>query len=60
MPLILECIHKHSFMACGIGKDMDIDPVTFMHSHLRLVFKGMAARPPAPAPGGGRKAGQPA
>ena len=60
MPLILECIHKHSFMACGIGKDMDIDPVTFMHSHLRLVFKGMAARPPAPTPGGGRKAGQPA
>jgi len=60
MPLILECVHKHSFMACGIGKDMDIDPVTFMHSHLRLVFKGMAASRAAPAPDAGRKAGQPA
>lgn len=44
MPMILECIHKHSFMACGIGKDMDIDPIAFMHSHLKLVFRGMAAR----------------
>jgi len=54
------CVHKHSFMACGIGKDMDIDPVAFMHSHLRLVFKGMAASRAAPAPDAGRKAGQPA
>src|SRR6201993_5321901 len=43
MPLILECVHKHSFMACGIGKEMEIDPVTFMHAHLKLVFKGLEA-----------------
>jgi AcrR family transcriptional regulator len=60
MPLILECVHKHSFMPCGIGKDLEIDPVAFMHAHLKLVFRGMAAHPPAPAPAPGRKAGQPA
>ncbi len=43
MPLILLCVHKHSFMACGIGKDMEIDPVQFMHAHLRLVFAGLQA-----------------
>jgi AcrR family transcriptional regulator len=43
MPLILECVHKHSFMACGIGKDMEIDPVQFMHAHLRLIFAGLQA-----------------
>jgi len=43
MPLILLCVHKHSFMACGIGKDMEIDPVQFMHAHLRLVFTGLQA-----------------
>ena len=47
MPLILECVHKHSFMACGIGKDMEIDPVQFMHAHLRLVFRGLQAGAPA-------------
>jgi len=52
MPLILECVHKHSFMACGIGKDMEIDPVQFMHAHLRLIFAGLqaGARRPAPTP----------
>ena len=51
MPLILECVHKHSFMACGIGKDIEIDPVQFMHAHLRLIFAGLQAgtRQPAPA-----------
>lgn len=60
MPMILECVHKHSFMACGIGKDMEIDPVTFMHAHLRLVFKGMAARQSPNPLIPGRTAGQPA
>ena len=35
MPMILMCVHKHSFAACGIGKEMDIDPVAFMHAHFR-------------------------
>ena len=43
MPLILECVHKHSFLACGIGKDLEIDPRTFMHAHLRLIFAGLKA-----------------
>jgi AcrR family transcriptional regulator len=54
MPLILMCVHKHSFAACGIGKEMEIDPVDFMHAHLRLVFAGLRARAPD------QKAGQPA
>ena len=49
MPLILECVHKHSFMACGIGKDMEIDPVQFMHAHLRLIFAGLQANARRPA-----------
>jgi len=53
MPLILECVHKHSFLACGIGKDMEIDPVTFMHSHLRLIFRGLKASPPRSAAASG-------
>ena len=52
-----ECVHKHSFMACGIGKEMDIDPVVFMHAHLRLIFAGLQARPPRPTrPAAGRPA----
>jgi AcrR family transcriptional regulator len=54
MPLILMCVHKHSFAACGIGKELEIDPVVFMHAHLRLVFEGLRARAPH------RQAGQPA
>jgi AcrR family transcriptional regulator len=50
MPLILECVHKHSFMACGVGKDMEIDPVQFMHAHLRLIFAGLQAGARQPAP----------
>jgi AcrR family transcriptional regulator len=50
MPLILECVHKQSFMACGVGKDMEIDPVQFMHAHLRLIFAGLQAGARQPAP----------
>ena len=60
MPLILMCMHKHSFAACGIGKEMDIDPVVFMHAHLRLIFAGLQARLPKNQPAGAGKAGQPA
>ena len=60
MPMILMCMHKHSFAACGIGKEMDIDPVVFMHAHLRLIFAGLRARPPQPDPTGAGKSGQPA
>ena len=50
MPLILECVHKHSFMACGVGKAMEIDPVQFMHAHLRLIFAGLQANARGAAP----------
>jgi len=56
MPLILLCVHKHSFLACGIGKDMELDALAFMHAHLGLVFRGMAARPPARRPAAGQPA----
>ena len=56
MPMILMCMHKHSFAACGIGKEMDIDPVVFMHAHLRLIFAGLQAGAPNPAPAAGQPA----
>jgi AcrR family transcriptional regulator len=56
MPMILMCMHKHTFAACGIGEEMDIDPVVFMHAHLRLIFAGLQAGAPNPA----RATGQPA
>ena len=60
MPLILMCVHKHSFAACGIGKEMDIDPIVFMHAHLRLIFTGLRPRTPQPDAAAERQAGQPA
>lgn len=60
MPLILMCMHKHSFAACGIGKEMDIDPVTFMHAHLRLIFEGLQVRHVDSDAASARKPGQPA
>ena len=45
MPMILLCVHKHSFAACGIGKELDVDPVAFMQSHFRLIFTGLQVRP---------------
>ena len=56
MPMILMCMHKHSFAACGIGKEMDIDPVVFMHAHLRLIFAGLQAGAPSPVPASGQPA----
>jgi AcrR family transcriptional regulator len=60
MPMILMCMHKHSFAACGIGKEMDIDPVHFMHAHLRLIFAGLQARVRPVDPAAGGQSGQPA
>ncbi len=44
-PMILLCVHKHSFADCGIGKVLSVDPVAFMHAHLRLVLMGLWTRP---------------
>ena len=60
MPMILLCLHKHSFAACGIGKEMDIDPVTFMRQHLRLIFAGLRAGPPQAEAAGDSDAARPA
>ncbi|MBW8779057.1 MAG: TetR/AcrR family transcriptional regulator [Burkholderiales bacterium] len=45
MPMILLCVHKHSFAASGIAKELDLDPAAFMHAHFRLIFTGLQARP---------------
>ena len=50
MPMILLCVHKHSFAACGIAKELDLDPVAFMKAHFRLIFTGLQVRPPESAP----------
>jgi AcrR family transcriptional regulator len=60
MPMILLCVHKHSFAACGIGKEMDIVPVQFMHAHLRLIFAGLQPRPSSTEATAVPTAGQPA
>jgi AcrR family transcriptional regulator len=60
MPMILMCLHKHSFAACGFGKEMDIDPVNFMHAHLRLIFAGLQARRADSGPVDAQKPRQPA
>jgi AcrR family transcriptional regulator len=60
MPMILLCVHKHSFAACGINKDLDIDPVAFMHQHLRLIFSGLQVRAPQSDTASGADATRPA
>ena len=57
MPMILLCVHKHSFAACGIAKELDVDPVAFMQSHFRLIFTGLQVRPAESGPAGARSAG---
>ena len=44
MPMILLCVHKHSFAASGIAKELDLDPVAFMKAHFRLIFTGLQVR----------------
>jgi AcrR family transcriptional regulator len=45
MPMILLCVHKHSFAACGIAKELDVDPAAFMKAHVQLILTGLLARP---------------
>jgi AcrR family transcriptional regulator len=60
MPMILLCVHKHSFAACGIAKELDVDPVAFMRAHFRLILTGLLARPGTSDPSGGHAAVLPA
>jgi len=60
MPMVLLCVHKHSFAACGIAKELELDPVAFMHAHFRLIFTGLEARSTESGPAGAQQAGQPA
>jgi AcrR family transcriptional regulator len=50
MPMILLCLHKHSFGACGVAKELDVDPIGFMRRHMQLVFKGLEIRASATTP----------
>ncbi len=60
MPMILLCVHKHSFAACGIAKELDVDPLAFMHAHVRLILTGLQARPADSGAAAVRASGQPA
>ena len=60
MPMILLCVHKHSFAACGIAKELDLDPVAFMRAHFRLILTGLQARPAQTDPAAGQKPAGPA
>ena len=44
----------------GEFQPVDIDPIVFMHAHLRLIFAGLQARLPKIEPAGAGMAGQPA
>jgi AcrR family transcriptional regulator len=58
MPMILLCVHKHSFAACGIAKELDLDPVAFMKAHFHLILTGLLARPAESGAAGVRNAVQ--
>jgi AcrR family transcriptional regulator len=60
MPMILLCVHKHSFGACGVAKDLVIDPIGFMRAHMRLIFKGLEVRPAQTGALANRKVSRPA
>ena len=60
MPLILLCVHKHSFAMCEFHEQMDIDPGAFMHRHLALILTGLQARPDGATQADSRNARQPA
>jgi len=60
MPMILLCVHKHSFAACGIAKELDLDPVAFMKAHFHLILTGLLARPAESGTDGARNAARPA
>lgn len=45
MPLVLLCVHKHTFEPCGISKTLGDDPAGFVRAHLRLVLRGLLVRP---------------
>jgi AcrR family transcriptional regulator len=60
MPMILLCVHKHSFAACGIAKELDLDPVAFMRAHFHLILTGLQTRSADSGAASARNAGQPA
>jgi len=51
LPMVMLCLHKHSLGACGSG-ELPLDAREFVHQHVDLMIRGLAAeasRPPAEA-----------
>jgi AcrR family transcriptional regulator len=41
LPMVMLCVHKHSFGACPLP-EIHVDPREFIRSHLELILKGLA------------------
>ena len=53
-PMLMLCLHKHSLGVCAIGPQMD--PLSFIATHVDVVVRGLLLRPDdKPAPAGRRK-----
>ena len=46
LPMVMLCVHKHSFGACSLHH-VDFDASAFIRSHLELILQGLAM-PPTP------------
>jgi AcrR family transcriptional regulator len=49
LPLVMICLHRHSFGACT-PTDWHLDGRSFIAQHVQLVLDGLCVRPPDPAP----------
>ncbi|GCL61414.1 TetR/AcrR family transcriptional regulator [Pseudaquabacterium pictum] len=49
LPLVMICLHRHSFGACTPA-DWHLDGRAFIAQHVQLVLAGLCVRPPEPAP----------
>jgi len=49
-PLIFMAVHRHSFGACPVHGNAELDPETLLNTHLDLVLRGLEVRGSAAAP----------
>lgn len=47
LPMIMLCVHRHSFGACGCQMP-GFEPKAFIREHVELVLRGLAPSPPPP------------
>ena len=48
LPMVMLCLHKHSLHACAPAA-FPLDPREFVHQHVDLMIRGLAADPPRPS-----------